>query len=350
MRPGPRRRQWAALAVAVAWTATVAACSTGGGRPDDAGPMPGRADRDGAVPSGAQRAGETSAPRRPSGPVLVAVEAANAVAVLRGRPLRVVARRRVATGPHNVAASLTRRLFAVTSPPADRVTLIDARGRVRAVVRVAGSPHDVRFTRDGRRLWIAAERGGRLVLADLRGRILRSLAVGGGPHDLAVSPDGRRLWVTVNGQAGVQVRSAASGALLREVRPGGAPHDLAFRPEGREVWLSAWSSPQLYAVSASGRRLGSVVAGEEPHHFAFGLGRLWTSDNGGGALVRINPRTRRVVGRTRVGRAPHHVAVSDGRVLVAVNGTGRVAVVSRRGRLLRTVAVGAGPHGIAALP
>jgi DNA-binding beta-propeller fold protein YncE len=180
--------------------------------------------------------------------------------------------------------------------------------------------------------------------------VLSSVAVGGSPHDLAISPDGRRLWVTIDGSAAVQVRSAATGALLREVRPGGAPHDLAFRPSGREVWLSSWSSGRLYAVGASGRRHGSVLAGEEPHHFAFGLGRLWTSDNGGGTLVRLNPRSRRVVGRTPVGRAPHHVAVSGRRVLVAVNGTDRVAVVSRRGRLLRTVPVGAGPHGIAALP
>jgi DNA-binding beta-propeller fold protein YncE len=100
----------------------------------------------------------------------------------------------------------------------------------------------------------------------------------------------------------------------------------------------------------SRRRRGSARAGEEPHNFAFGLGLLWTSDNGGGTLERLSPRSRRVIGRTRVGRAPHHAAVSAGRVLVAVNGTGRVAIVSRRGRLLQTVLVGAGPQGIAALP
>jgi DNA-binding beta-propeller fold protein YncE len=112
---------------------------------------------------------------------------------------------------------------------------------------------------------------------------------------------------------------------------------------------ASWSSGRLYAIGTSGRRRGSVRAGDEPHHFAFGLGRLWTSDNGGGALVRVDPRTREVVGRTRVGRAPHHVTLSGDQVLAAVNGTGRVAIVSRDGRLLRTVPVGSGPHGIAVL-
>jgi DNA-binding beta-propeller fold protein YncE len=150
--------------------------------------------------------------------------------------------------------------------------------------------------------------------------------------------------------AAVQVRSAATGRLLERVLPGGSPHDLAFRPPGGEVWFSSWSSGRLYVAGASGRARGSVRAGAEPHHFAFGLGRLWTSDNGGGTVVRLDPARRRVIGRTRVGRAPHHVAVSGGQVLVAVNGTGRLAIVSRRGRLQRTVRVGAGPHGIAALP
>jgi hypothetical protein len=58
-------------------------------------------------------------------------------------------------------------------------------------------------------------------------------------------------------------------------------------------------------------------------------------------------RSGRVLGRTSVGSSPHHVAAAGERVLVAVHDRGRVAVVSRRGRLIATVPIGAGPHGIA---
>ena len=74
------------------------------------------------------------------------------------------------------------------------------------------------------------------------------------------------------------------------------------------------------------------------------------SDNGGGTLVRINPATGRVLGRTAVGPAPHHATIAGDRVLVAVHGSGRIAIVSRQGKLLGSLAVGAGPHGIAAVP
>jgi DNA-binding beta-propeller fold protein YncE len=156
--------------------------------------------------------------------------------------------------------------------------------------------------------------------------------------------------VTIDGSPAVEERDARSGRLVAVRRPGGMPHDIAFRPRGDEVWLSNWRSGTLtVASSRSGRALARIAAGAEPHHFAFGLGAVWASDNGGGSLVRIEPATRRVLRRASVGPAPHHVAVAGRHVLVAINGTGRLAVVSWRGRVIRSVAVGGGPHGIAAL-
>ena len=282
---------------------------------------------------------------------LIALEGQGAVAVVQGPRWRVVRRTRVAAGPHNLAPDPHGLAAAVTSPPSDRVTILEPSGRVRASVSVPGSPHDVRFTTDGKRLWVTAERGGQLVQVGARsGRVLRSIGVGGQPHDLAISRDGRRLWVTINGSGVVQERSARTGRLLASRRPGSAPHDVGFAPGGNEAWLSNWSSGLLTVANArSGRRLAAVNAGLEPHHFAFGRTTVWVTDNGAGTLVRIGRRSRNVLSRTRVGRAPHHVAVTGELALVAVNGTGRLVVVSARGRRQASVRVGRNPHGIATL-
>jgi hypothetical protein len=96
--------------------------------------------------------------------------------------------------------------------------------------------------------------------------------------------------------------------------------------------------------------VGRLVAGAEPHHFAFTAGRVWASDNGGSAVVRIDERAREVLGRTPVGPAPHHVTAVGSGVLVAVNGRGTVTALSPRGRVRDVVPVGAGPHGLAAVP
>lgn len=267
-----------------------------------------------------------------------------------GPPWRLRRRTVVPRGPHNAAADPHGLSAAVTSPPADRVTILNPGGGVRRSVRVQGSPHDVRYMPDGRRLWVTVEQGQRIVqLGAARGGIRRSVRVGGRPHDLAISPDGRRLWITIDGRRTVEQRDARSGRLIGIRRPGGMPHDLAFRGDDDEVWLSNWDSGSLtVASSRTGQPLAQVAAGAEPHHFAFGLGSVWATDNGGGELVRIAPGRRRVLSRTRVGREPHHVTVAGRAVLVAVNGTGRVAVASRRGRVVDVVRVGGGPHGIAA--
>ncbi|HEU0248542.1 MAG TPA: hypothetical protein VFR38_15805, partial [Gaiellaceae bacterium] len=140
------------------------------------------------------------------------------------------------------------------------------------------------------------------------------------------------------------------GRLVARPDLGGAPHDVAVAPNGDTIWFSNWSSGELTVVSLRTRRpVAHLRAGAEPHHFAFGLDRLWISDNAAGSLVRVDPAARRIVGRTDVGPAPHHVAVAGDLVLVAIHGSGRVAVVSRRGRLLGSLAVGSGPHGIAAI-
>lgn len=282
--------------------------------------------------------------------LLVALERANRVAILTSTPRwRVLRRVRVPAGPHNLTASRALGVAAVTSPPAGRVTILDASGRVVASASVPGYPHDAVFAPS--RLWVAAENGRRLVaLGPRSGRTITAVRTSGPPHDLAVSPDGRRLWVTIDGSDAVEIRDARSGRLLKRAVLGGAPHDLAFAPGGKRVWLSNVRSGRLTVATAAGRPIGGLTAGTEPHHFAFGLGRLWASDNGGGSLVRIAPGSRRVLGRTPVGATPHHVVVAQDQVLVAVNGTGRLAVVRRSGRVAYKVPLGAGPHDLDLLP
>jgi DNA-binding beta-propeller fold protein YncE len=310
------------------------------------------APRGGVEAADAPRALKADVARPASGPsftVFVALERANRVAVVVGPPWHVVRRVRVPAGPHNLIASRS----GDYSPPAGAVSILDARsGRLLRSVTVGGYPHDAVFGASGRTLWVTAERAGRLVeLAIPSGRRLRSVAASGDPHDLDLDPRRSQLWVTIDGSARVELRRARSGALIARPELGGAPHDVAVAPSGRSVWFSNFSSGELTVVSTQSRRpRARLLAGVEPHHFAFGLGRLWVSDNRGGTLVRIDPAAGRVLSRTAVGPAPHHATVAGDRVLVAVHGSGRIAIVSRQGKLRGSLVVGAGPHGIAAVP
>ena len=157
--------------------------------------------------------------------------------------------------------------------------------------------------------------------------------------------------MTIDRSPTIPIYAQRSGRRIGTARPGGAPHDIAFDQDGRAVWVSNWSSGRLTEISAVSSRQPAVLQpGREVHHFVFGLGCVWASDNATGRLLRIDPSRRRVLARVPVGAAPHHATVAGAQALVAVHGTGRVAIVSAAGSLLRSIAVGAGPHGIAAVP
>lgn len=296
----------------------------------------------------------STAPRRARTPgyrAFVALEGEGRLAILGGPPWRVLDTVALPANPHNVAADPAGRHVAVSSPPSGSVTILDGRGRVTARPEVGAGAHDVAFTPGGRRLWVSAEDSGRLVKVSAPdGRVVGSRATTGPPHDLVVSPGGE-LWATLDSTSQVEVRSAKDGRLLSRPTLDPAPHDIELDPGGRRAWFSNWSSPLLTVASLPRRKpLGELDAGGERHHFAFGAGSLWASDNAGGELLRIDPDANSVRERIPVGPGPHHVAVAGRQVLVAVHGTGELAVVSAEGQLERTLDVGAGPHGVAVLP
>ncbi len=56
---------------------------------------------------------------------------------------------------------------------------------------------------------------------------------------------------------------------------------------------------------------------------------MWVSNEFGGTLTRIDPRTNQVAQRINVGNRPQGVAVAGGDLLVAVRHSGRATAAAR---------------------
>lgn len=282
----------------------------------------------------------------------VAVEGDGRVAVVDVGRGRVLARIAVPAGPHNLTASSDGRVVVVTSPPAGRITIID--GRRFRVLRVVGgfrSPHDVKLSSDGRTVYVVDEGRGTLDAVDTAsGRLLRRLPAGVGAHDLAggdlgwVTHGPRRTPLTLFSLAGP--RLAASGTL----DAGGAAHDAVFAPDTADVFVTYWQAGVVARIRTGGARvLWRRTVGTETHHLAFDYyngQRLWVTDRAGRVLL-LSAANGAVLKRFGGCAGPHHVAVATARrAVVACNTAGTVAVFDDRAGLVRTVAVGRGPHGI----
>jgi DNA-binding beta-propeller fold protein YncE len=299
-------------------------------------------------------AGGGSAATAPRTLAYVALEGEGRVAVVDVGRGRMLARIPVPAGPHNLTASGDGRVVVVTSPPAGRITIID--GRRFGVLRTIGgfrSPHDVKLSPDGRTVYVVDEGRGTLDVVDTAsGRLLRRLPAGTGAHDLAGGDLG---WVT-HGPRVVPLelfdlgRRPRNPAPIGTLDPRGAAHDIVRAPDTADVFVTYWESGVVARIRTGGARvLWRRSVGTETHHLAFdGYSgrRLWVTDRAGRILL-LSAGNGAVLRRFRGCAGPHHVAVATARrAVVACNTAGAVAVFDDRAGLVRTIAVGRGPHGI----
>jgi DNA-binding SARP family transcriptional activator/ABC-type branched-subunit amino acid transport system substrate-binding protein len=167
--------------------------------------------------------------------------------------------------------------------------------------------------------------------------ILASVAVPGGPARLALTGD--ELWVASDRSRTLSPLNASSRASSTVIPLGSFPTDLALG-RGAE-WVLDGTSGRLLQVR---RGYGSVARRvpidrgrartypsehrsilDNPWSVAVGLGGVWVTD-GSSRLVRVDPRTSRVLGGVDAGQSLNGVAVGEGAIWTI---SGRAATVSR---------------------
>jgi DNA-binding beta-propeller fold protein YncE len=268
----------------------------------------------------------------------------------------VVARIRVADGPHNVAAASHLPVALVTSPPAGVVTLVSTRTlRVLKVFRGLASPHDIEIA--GRYALVTEEEGGRVAMIDLsRRRLVARVRVGRGPHDLAIGQPfawvthgrGDRSLTILNG-----VGSPGALRVAGRVAAGGAAHDISHQPDSANVFVTYWNSTAVAGIDVGRRgivfrkRLGTLL-----HHVQFDYfsGRhVWVTDHGGGRAFLVSTRTGRVERTVTDCPGAHHVALfpRSRRAAIACHDSGRLLLVDPASARRSSIEVGRGLHGVA---
>jgi DNA-binding beta-propeller fold protein YncE len=269
-----------------------------------------------------------SAPARRDGGTLLAL-----VADARGRLLAVDvggserSEVRIPAGPARLAATAAPRVAVVVSAQARLVTIVDVRAmRAVAVVRGFGAPCDVALASGADYAYVTDEARGRIAVLDLHaGRVVARVAVGGRPCRLAVTDDA--IWLAdASGDARLTVLDARDPR-----RP---------RPSGR---VDA-GGPVSRLTLAQRPSLGELSVGRRRH--------IWITYRRSGVLGMLDTEVRRLVFRRRIGATLGALAVdpSERHGWVVDDATGLVLVVNAAtGRVLRSLPVGRGVSGIAAL-
>jgi hypothetical protein len=193
----------------------------------------------------------------------------------------------------------------------------------------------------GNQVWVALEDAHRLVRVNLRKRsVVRRVRVWGRPHNIAVNGTGLVAATVWDHQRVVLVRRD----WRRRVDLRGAPHDVKIG--GGRIVVANQGAARLNILSLRGRKRGRVGLKANPHDVALTPGGdvAWASLEGSNDLVVVGLRHKRVKRYVSTGKSPHDLLFSpDGRLWVT-DWNGALHVYSRKGRLLKSRALGDEAH------
>lgn len=140
-----------------------------------------------------------------------------------------------------------------------------------------------------------------------------SLRLGGAPSGLAIGAGG--VWV-IDGRRD-RLHEVDPESLRRRGRPLRVDAPRAITTGEQAVWVLSGSGRVVRVDPRTQRVLRSPTVIADPGGIAAGLGGVWVTSRRDRAVVRLDPRTGRRTDRVRLGGAPADVVIGSGAVWVA---------------------------------
>jgi YVTN family beta-propeller protein len=292
--------------------------------------------------------------------VYVANSESGTVDVINPRTGQVTGRIHIGGRPHYVIPSWDLRVLWVNT--GNGLVPINPRTGRRGRPVPVTAPDNLHFTPDGRHALVMVERPPRVDVRDPRTmRLRRSIPLpctGAAQADFAAN--GSYL-VTGCADSGQLIRvDLRRGRVSRALRlhPRAVPQDVKISPDGTLFYVSDLANGGVWVISAARFRPARFIrTGRGAHGLILSRDgtTLYVTNRTAGTISLIDFITLRVVRRWRLpgGGSPDMGGVSaDGRVLWL---SGRLhgvvyAISTRSGRLIRTIRVGQGPHGVCVFP
>jgi YVTN family beta-propeller protein len=250
----------------------------------------------------------------------------------------------------------------VANEGSDSLTAIDA--GTHAVVTVlhgVAAPHNVQVSPDGATVWATSPSRDAVAAIDASTLAVRGIVrTGVGPAHVVLTPDGSTALVTNAGADSLAIVDVARLQAVKDVATGPYPHGLRPSPNGRSALVADMGGSTVTFVDLQTGASVAVEVGRAPVQVAFSPDGVfaYVTVNGEDAVVKIDVRRRRVVGRARVGSGPVQLAVTpDASTLVvasqgvATRPNDEVSLIDTDTmRVTAVLATGAGAHGVAIEP
>jgi YVTN family beta-propeller protein len=287
----------------------------------------------------------------------------NTVDVISQQTFKVIERFPVGTLPQHVVPSWDLRTLYVTNDEGNSLTPIDPRsGRPGRPIPVL-DPYNMYFTADGRWAIVVAEAHHELDFRDPHSFALHhalSIPQCVGVDHMDFTADGRYALVSCEFASRMVVVDLAAERVTKtiELTHGAMPQDVKLSPDGSVFYVADMGMGGVWLIDAhTMTKIGFEITGLGAHGLypSRDAKLLYVSNRGEGTITVMSFATRRPIAKWRLpgGGSPDMGGLSaDGRVLwLSGRYNGVVYAISTvDGRLLHTIRVGEGPHGLCVWP
>jgi hypothetical protein len=214
-------------------------------------------------------------------------------------------------------------------------------------IKVCGAAGDfwptMTLALDGYSAWIACKEQGRVVRVDTRtGRTVKSVRLG--DLMIAVASGFRSIWAL--GSSGTLYRlSAQSGKVVKQIRlPVSAAYNIWIG--GGSVWVADDQGAKVVRVSPKTNKVvAQVPAGNGPADMAFAGTTAWVMNHRDRVLTRVDLRTNRSTPLATVGGtdnvAPERMVWSAGKLWITGRGADLYSIDPATGTIEATIEIGA---------
>lgn len=290
--------------------------------------------------------------------VYVPNSGASTLSVIDPYTFAVIARYRIGRIPHHVTPSWDLTRLYVDNTGSGSLTEVDPRsGRPTATVAVP-DPYNLYFTPDGGQAIVVAEGRHRLDFRDPHTwDLIQSVPIPwAGVDHLDFSADGRTLLASTEFSGVLVAVDTQSRRIAGTIRVGGWPVDVRLAPDGSVFYVANQERDGVSIIDpVAMTEVGFLPTGRGAHGLQISRDGRWlyVSNRLAGSISVIDLASRQVKTTWVVDGSPDMMQLSpDGRQLWASNRFhGTVSVIdTETGRLLHSIRVGPGPHGLVYFP
>ncbi|MBA4073204.1 MAG: hypothetical protein C0497_15490 [Gemmatimonas sp.] len=221
--------------------------------------------------------------------------------------------------PHGIAFLPGDSLIAVTVEANQAVLVVHReRGVLRAIRTGEQSTHQMAVRPDGAVGYTANIRSGTISEVNFATGAVRSLAVAPEVEGIGVTPDGREVWVGSNTAGTISIVDVTAWQVVATLDQGERPYRVTISPDGKLAAAALTLRSRIRLIDVASRQevaLMEAPANAQPVGMTWSANgkRLYVACQGINAIAEFDVVARRLVRTIAVGDGPDGVAVAERR-------------------------------------